>query len=92
MDAIGLIGGLITTAGGIPQLIKIFQTKKADDLSWGMLGLWGVGLTFTLVYGVSTHQPPIYLPTMVSILETGLMCLAKVYYRTEYVSLSDIQV
>ena len=65
---IGLLGGIITTCGGLPQIIKITQTKSADDLSWGMLILWLTGLSMTLGYGLYTNQVPVYVPTMLSII------------------------
>lgn len=78
---IGLIGGTITTSGGIPQIVKMIKTKKTDDLSWAMINLWLIGLSFSLTYGVMIKQIPIILTSILSIILTLSMLMLKLYYE-----------
>lgn len=80
MEAIGFIGGTITSLGGIPQIYKIVTTKKVDDLSWIMLGAWFVGLSMTLVYAFSIHAVPICVNAIISLTNTTIILGLKVYF------------
>jgi MtN3 and saliva related transmembrane protein len=53
-DVTALIGGaaaLCTTLSFVPQLVKIHR-QGGRDLSYGMLGLYLLGLALWLVYGL----------------------------------------
>lgn len=52
---IGWLGSLLLSFCGLPQAIKTYQTKKADDLSWGFLGMWGAGEIFTFIYVIENN-------------------------------------
>ncbi len=82
-DVFGFIGGLITSMGGIPQIIKIINTKKADDLSWGMLLLWLSGMSMTTIYGIMINEKPIYYNSLFSIIETLVIVKLKIKYMNE---------
>lgn len=91
MEYVGVIGGIITTSGGIPQLYKIHTTKSANDLSWGMLCMWMTGLSMTISYGISSNQFPVYIPSSCSLCMSILMSLSKLYYgSTTYSQLTEI--
>ena len=75
--ALGYVGGVITTLGGVPQIVKMIQTRKTQDVSWGMLGCWTTGLSMTLAYAVTIGQPPVYLSGSTSLLMTIIMSAIK---------------
>jgi MtN3 and saliva related transmembrane protein len=81
MEYVGVLGGIITTSGGIPQLYKIYTTKSAKDLSFVMIGMWITGLTMTLSYGIYTRQFAVYVPATCSLTMSSLMMMSKLYYR-----------
>lgn len=89
MEYIGLIGGTITTLGGVPQIYKIIKTKRADDLSWGMLCMWITGLSMNLSYGISTRQIAVAIPTSSSLCMTCIMFFCKLYYKNKYIVLQE---
>ena len=78
----------MTTLGGIPQIIKMARTKKTEDVSWGMLGCWMVGLTMTCIYGVSVGQPPVYVSATASILMT--LAMAGIKHHCEHIKYDAI--
>lgn len=83
MEYVGVLGGIITTSGAIPQLYKIYKTKSADDLSFCMIGMWITGLTMTLSYGIYTNQFAVYIPSSCSLCMSSLMLCSKFYYSRE---------
>jgi len=52
---IGWIGSLLLALCGLPQAIKTYQTKRADDLSWWFLGMWGGGEILTFIYVLNSN-------------------------------------
>ncbi|MBU0666885.1 MAG: SemiSWEET family transporter [Nanoarchaeota archaeon] len=47
----GVVAGLITVSGYIPQIIKGYRTKKLEDLSYMLNIFMGFGMIMWLVYG-----------------------------------------
>lgn len=89
MEAIGFIGGTITSLGGIPQIYKIIQTKQANDISWVMLLAWLSGLSLTCVYAFSIHATPIIVNACISLTNTVSIIFLKLYFAqtSEYEAL-----
>ncbi|KAL4423121.1 hypothetical protein ABPG77_004804 [Micractinium sp. CCAP 211/92] len=50
INVLGVIGGVVLAICQAPQLIKLWRTKSAGDLSYLYLGLYSVGLLFITVY------------------------------------------
>lgn len=80
MEYVGLLGGLLCSLGGVPQLYKMMKTKRAGDLSWGMLCLWICGLSLNITYGISTRQYSIYIPSSCSFTISVMLSIGKFYY------------
>jgi MtN3 and saliva related transmembrane protein len=54
------VGGFCTTFAYVPQVIKIWK-QGGRDLSYGMLGLYLVGVVLWLAYGVLMHAQAVVL-------------------------------
>ncbi|MBL0331240.1 MAG: SemiSWEET transporter [Chlorobiota bacterium] len=52
IKTIGFVAGLFSTFALAPQAIKIYKTKKVDQISIGMLSLMLTGASLWLVYGL----------------------------------------
>lgn len=52
LELFGLIAGVVTSMGFIPQLIKGYKTKKLEDISYYMPIVLAIGMTMWLIYGV----------------------------------------
>jgi MtN3 and saliva related transmembrane protein len=73
---IGFIAGALTTLSFVPQVLHTWKTKRCDDLSFGMLLAFGIGVALWLVYGVLLRALPIIVAnsvTLVLIAAIGLM-------------------
>ena len=65
---LGLVAGTITSITFVPQVIKIWQTRSAKDLSISMLLLLLLGVSMWLAYGILVKD--------VAIIYTNSMVLA----------------
>jgi MtN3 and saliva related transmembrane protein len=58
IGVVGGIAGFCTTFAFVPQVIKIWK-HGGKDLSYGMLGLYLVGVLLWLIYGFLLHAAAI---------------------------------
>jgi MtN3 and saliva related transmembrane protein len=65
---LGFIAGFCTTIAYVPQVVKIWK-QGGRDLSYGMLGLYLVGVLLWLLYGLLLHAPAI----IVANVATGIL-------------------
>lgn len=49
-NVIGAVGGVILALCQLPQIIKLWRTKSAGDLSYTYIVLYTIGLAFICVY------------------------------------------
>ncbi len=77
---LGLAAGTITSVTFLPQVIRIYKTKSAKDISSSMLGLLIIGVTMWLVYGIIVND--------IAIMYTNGMVLAlslvMVYFKFRF--------
>jgi len=79
---LGLLAGALTTTAFLPQLIKTWKTRSADDVSLGMLLTLCAGIILWIVYGVSIHDLPLIVANAVTfILAFTILCL-KLHYKS----------
>ncbi|MFA5312493.1 MAG: SemiSWEET transporter [Methanomassiliicoccales archaeon] len=56
---LGLMAGLLTTIGYLPQILKGYRTRRMEDVSIMMPALLCVGMGLWLLYGVVLGDIPI---------------------------------
>jgi MtN3 and saliva related transmembrane protein len=61
LDILGFVAGVLTTAAFIPQVVKVWKTRSARDISLGMYSLFVSGVVLWLVYGLALGSWPIIL-------------------------------
>jgi MtN3 and saliva related transmembrane protein len=64
ITTIGFIAGLLTTAAFVPQVVKIWKSRSARDISLGMYAILVSGIVLWLVYGVLLDSPPMILANL----------------------------
>jgi MtN3 and saliva related transmembrane protein len=47
----GFIAGLLTTVAFLPQVIKVYKTKSAKDISLPMYVIFTIGIAMWIIYG-----------------------------------------
>ena len=74
--AIGLLAGLLTTVSLVPQVLKIWKSRSAKDVSLKMFAAFSVGVALWLAYGLLQKELPMILWNGVSlILATAILAM-----------------
>jgi MtN3 and saliva related transmembrane protein len=84
MDAItivGLVAALFTTVSLFPQLIRIWRTKSAKDISTGMFSLFCGGVFLWFVYGVFVNDYPIIIANSLAFVQAAVILFFKTKYK-----------
>ncbi|MGE4398746.1 MAG: SemiSWEET transporter [Campylobacterales bacterium] len=58
-EPIGFAAAFLTTAAFIPQALKVYKTRKTDDLSFGLFFMLFVGISLWFIYGLLIGAMPI---------------------------------
>lgn len=77
LTTIGLLAGLITTLGFVPQVVKGYRSGRMEDVSLVMPAVLMVGMGLWLVYGIFLDDLPIILWNAVSIALNAVMMFLK---------------
>jgi MtN3 and saliva related transmembrane protein len=77
---LGLVAGALTTIAYLPQLIKTWKSKSAEDLSWSMLITLCVGIVLWLIYGTYVHDLPVILANVVTLVLSSVILVLKLRY------------
>jgi MtN3 and saliva related transmembrane protein len=84
MDAvtiIGLFAALFTTVSLLPQLIKVYKTKSAKDISTGMFSLFCGGVFLWFTYGVFINDFPIIIANSSAFIQAAMILFFKAKYK-----------
>ena len=86
VEVIGWMGSILFSICGVPQVIKTFKTKRADDLSHMFLWFWFLGEILTLIYIVYTdiqkenYHFPLYFNYIFNLIIVSYLIYAKFQY------------
>ncbi len=72
---LGLVAGILTMCGIIPQIYKAHKTKKITDVSKGMLIVLMLGVLLWTIYGVIKNDIPITITNAIAFMLNGYMLL-----------------
>ena len=78
----GYLAGTLTTLSFVPQVHKAWRSKSCHDLSWGMLIVFSLGVTFWLIYGLRLWAMPIIVANAVTLALLIIIIVLKLLYRT----------
>ncbi|MEA5139690.1 SemiSWEET transporter [Arcicella rigui] len=81
METLGYFAGVLTTIAFVPQVIQIYKTKSAKDISLAMFLLFTFGVTLWLVYGISTNAVPVIAANAITLLLSLVILFFKYKYR-----------
>jgi MtN3 and saliva related transmembrane protein len=78
---LGLTAGLLTTIAFLPQVIKTWKMRSAKDLSLSTFSLFFVGVALWLVYGLMSHDLPIILTNLFTLILAGILLFFKLKFK-----------
>lgn len=79
-DLIGMVAGSLTTVSFIPQVVKTWKSRSAEDVSLGMFLLFSLGVVLWLVYGWAIGSFPIILFNIITLLLSLSIIAMKIHF------------
>ncbi|AXB57495.1 SemiSWEET family sugar transporter [Flavobacterium fluviale] len=83
LDILGLFAGTCVTLATIPQILKVWKTKKVKEISLKMFGTLTFGIAIWVVYGILKNDLPIIITNSISLLLNLIMVYFIIYYEKE---------
>ena len=78
---VGLVAGVLTTFAFVPQVLRIWKTKSANDISLRTYVSLSIGVALWLVYGILKQEPPIILWNAVTLVLAITIVAMKLRFR-----------
>jgi len=78
---LGLLAGVLTTTAFVPQVVKTWRTKSAEDISLVMFIMLVTGIVLWLAYGLLIRSLPLILSNGIAVFLTGSILYFKLRYE-----------
>ena len=78
---LGYFAGLLTVGSFLPQVVRVWQTRRTQDLSLGMFALLSAASSLWIIYGAITTDWPVILTNAGMVALNGALAVAKLRYR-----------
>jgi len=79
-DWVGYLAGILTTVAFIPQVIRLWRTRSARDISLGMYWAFTAGVALWLVYGLMIDALPVVITNGVTLVLAGAVLLLRLRF------------
>ncbi|KAH7463080.1 hypothetical protein PRIC1_001788 [Phytophthora ramorum] len=79
-DTLGLVGSFLVSAALVPQIVKVYRSKSAKDISKAFQSVFVVGITLITVYGMGEGLWPIWIPSTLELLGGIILLVMKHYF------------
>ena len=83
IDVLGFFAGICVTLSVIPQIIKVWRTKKVQDISLLTFSMLTFGIALWVVYGILKNDLPIIITNGVSLTLNLIMIYFIIHYEKE---------
>jgi MtN3 and saliva related transmembrane protein len=74
---VGMAAGFCTTIAFVPQVIRVWQTKHARDISLAMYLIFVIGIALWFAYGLMIGSLPVILYNALTFVLAGAVLLMK---------------
>jgi MtN3 and saliva related transmembrane protein len=78
---LGLCAGSLTTIAFIPQVVRVWQSKSAGDISLSMLILFIIGVGLWFCYGLYISQLPVIIANFITLMLNLVILWFKLKYK-----------
>ncbi len=82
-DYFGYVAAILTTFAFVPQLVRIYKTKSAEDISLIMLVTFMIGLIFWIVYAIKSNSLPVLLANSITLSLNLVILILKLIYKAK---------
>ena len=80
IELIGLLAGMLTSIAFLPQVIKTWKSKSANDLSLVMFLVFFIGVALWLTYGLIINDLPMIFANVITLSFSGVILFFKLKY------------
>lgn len=80
-NVLGFIAGTLTTIAFVPQVVKIWKSRHARDISMGTFALFSFGVLLWLLYGIRLGALPIILANGITLVLSLTILVFKLKYK-----------
>lgn len=77
---LGFLAGTITVVSFVPQVVRVWTTRRTRDLSFGAFALLASGAGAWLAYGVLLRDWPVITTNALVLLLVGMILVAKIRF------------
>jgi MtN3 and saliva related transmembrane protein len=77
---VGFVAGILTTVAFVPQILRVWRTRSAEDISLGMYTLFTLGVVLWLIYGILIYSWPIIFANCITLLLAGAVLIMKLKF------------
>ena len=74
---VGLAAGFLTTVAFVPQVVKIWRTRSAKDVSLPAFIVFTIGVAGWIAFGILKQDPPIILWNTVTLVLAAAILVMK---------------
>ncbi|HSW57528.1 MAG TPA: SemiSWEET family transporter [Dehalococcoidales bacterium] len=79
-EILGLTAGIFSTFALVPQVIRIYRTRSADDISLLFSAMFVIGGLLWLSYGILDRLLPIIIWNVLGVTFSSLLLIGKLKY------------
>ena len=80
ITVMGFIAGICTTSAFLPQVVKIFRTRKTEDISLFMYIILTTGILLWIIYGSLNGDIPLVLANGITFIFASSILVLKLRY------------
>ncbi len=81
IETIGFLAGILTTLAFLPQVIKTWKSKSADDVSLSMFILFISGVLLWCIYGLEIHSIPVVAANIITFILASTILIMKIIFE-----------
>ena len=81
INLIGFLAGFCTTIAFIPQVIKVWKTKRTRDISLVMFVTFTFGVICWTIYGIFISNLPMIIANAITLILASLILIAKIRFN-----------
>ena len=80
IELLGFVAGACTTLSFLPQVLQVWRSRSADDISLGMYSVFMLGVSLWLIYGIASIQIAVIVANGVTLVLAGSVLIMKLRY------------
>ena len=79
-EVLGYLAAAGTTVAFLPQVIRVYRTRSAEDISTAMYVLFITGVALWIAYGLAIHSVPVIAANCVTLVLAVAVLVGKLRF------------